>query len=68
MSVSYKKFFHQLVDKELTPTQVARDAGVSRNIIAKMRKDEYVSMESLEKICRSLDCNIEDILEFTEVE
>ncbi len=41
---------------------MARAAGISGNILAKLGKDEYVSLESLEKICRCLDCDIGDIV------
>lgn len=40
-------------------------AGISSNILAKLGKNDYVSMESLEKICKVLDCNIGDIVEFS---
>lgn len=39
-------------------------AGISANILAKLGKDEFVSMESLEKICKALNCNIGDIVDF----
>lgn len=40
-------------------------AGISFNVLAKMGKDEFVSMESLYKICVALDCGIDEIMEFT---
>ena len=39
-------------------------AGISTNILAKLGKNDFVSMESLEKICKSLNCNIGDIVDF----
>ena len=41
-------------------------AGISTNVLAKMNKGEYVSMESLHKICRALKCDIGDIVTFEE--
>lgn len=64
MSVSYNKFFHMLVDLGKTPAQIAKEAGVSRNIIMRMKRNEYISMESIEKICVVLGCSVDSILEF----
>ena len=44
-------------------TDLIKKAGISANVIAKMGKSEYVSMESLEKICMALECNIGDIID-----
>ena len=38
--------------------------GFSANIITRLKKDEYISLESVEKICRTLDCGVDDILNF----
>lgn len=53
-----------LIDKKMKRTDLIVSAGISANILAKLGKDEFVSMESLEKICKSLDCNIGDIVDF----
>ncbi|OUN31767.1 helix-turn-helix transcriptional regulator [Massilimicrobiota sp. An80] len=63
MNVSYKKLFKLLIDKELKKTEFARMVGIGQNTLAKLSKNEYVSMEVLVKICRGLDCNIEDVVE-----
>lgn len=39
-------------------------AGVSANIITRLKRDEYISTESIEKICLALNCGVDDILEF----
>lgn len=64
MAVSYKKLFHLLVDREMTAVQLQQQAGYSANITSRLRKNTYISLESVEKICRALDCKIEDIVEF----
>jgi putative transcriptional regulator len=64
MSVEYRKLWKLLIDRKLKRTDLIQKAGISANILAKLGKGEYVSMESLEKICKSLDCNIGDIAEF----
>ena len=43
-------------------------AGVSANIITRLKRDEYVSIESIEKICKALGCGVDDILEFIDEE
>jgi DNA-binding Xre family transcriptional regulator len=64
MAVSYKKLFHLLIEKEMTSSQLMQKAGFSANIITRLKRNEYVSMESLENICRVMNCGVDDILEF----
>lgn len=66
MAVSYNKLFHLMVDQKLSNTQLAEKAGVSLNIVTRLKRDEYVSMETVEKICRALDCGVDEILEFVQ--
>ena len=68
MAISYNKLWKLLIDKKMTRTALKETAGVSFNIIAKMGKSEFVSMESLYKICSSLKCGINDVMEFTDYE
>lgn len=63
MQASYKKFFKLLIDRDLKKTEFAKLVGIGQNTLAKLSKNEYVSMEVLAKICKGLDCNIEDIVE-----
>lgn len=60
---SYKPLLIQLVKKEMTKTQLREAVGMSMNTLAKISKNEYVSMEVLDKICKTLDCDIEDVIE-----
>ena len=64
MAVSYKKLFHLLIEKDMTNAQLIKQAGFSANIITRLKRNEYVSMESLENICRVMNCGVDDILEF----
>lgn len=64
MAVNYKKLFHLLIEKDMTNAQLMEQAGFSANIITRLKRNEYVSMESLENICRVLNCGADDILEF----
>ncbi len=64
MAVCYDKLFHLLVDKRMTNAQLADKASISANIITRIKKNEYISLESIEKLCHALECTVDDILEF----
>ena len=64
MGVSYDRLFHMMIDRKITNAQLMNMCGFSANIITRLKKDEYISLESVEKICRTLDCGVDDILEF----
>ncbi len=64
MAVTYKKLFHMLIDRRMQPYDLTEQAGFSANILTRLRRDQYVSLESIEKICISLNCGVDDILEF----
>ena len=64
MAVSYKKLFHMLIDRNMSPAQLQKEAGYSANISTRLRKDIYISLESVEKICNVLNCKVDDIVEF----
>lgn len=61
MSVTYTKLWKLLLDKKMKRTDLKNIAGISSSTLAKLGKDEYVSMESLDKICRALNCDIAEI-------
>lgn len=63
MSVSYKKLWKLLIDKDMMKKDLREKAGLTTNVIAKMGKDENVSTEVLCKICKALNCGLEDIIE-----
>lgn len=65
MTYSYNRLWKLLIDKRMTKTQMRKAAGISTNILAKMGKDEPVSMDSLAKICVALDCTLDDIVEIS---
>ena len=68
MPVSYDKLWKLLIDKKMNRTDLKEAAGISFNVLAKMGKCEFISMESLHKICLALNCDIGDVIEFTENE
>lgn len=64
MAISYDKLFHMMIDKKLSNTQLKCMAGISANIITRLKRNEYISMESIEKICWTLNCGVDDIMDF----
>lgn len=68
MTVCYDKLWKLLIDKKMNRTDLKNTAGVSFNVLAKMSRNEFVSLESLCKICNVLACDIGDVMEFTENE
>lgn len=64
MPVSYDKLWKKLIDKKMTRTDLKAASGISFNILAKLGKNEFVSMESLYKICVALNCNVGEIMDF----
>ena len=60
--ISYKPLLTTLVDKEMTKTKLRESVGFSKSTLTKISKNEYVSMEIIDKICQYLDCPIEDVV------
>ena len=65
MAVTYKKLFHLLINKGMTNAELMERAGFSANIITRIKRNNYISLDSIEKICKVLQCGVDDILEFT---
>ena len=66
-NVDYKKLWKLLIDKDMKKTDLITVAGISSNVLAKMNKGEFVSMESIQKVCKALDCDVGDICVVNEV-
>lgn len=64
MAVSYKKLLHLLIDKDMTTAELMEKADFSANIITRIKRENYISLETIEKICCVLRCGVDDILEF----
>ena len=63
MEVSYKKLWYILIDKDMMKKDLCAKAGISSASVTKMGKNGHVTTEILLKICKALDCQIEDIME-----
>lgn len=68
MAVRYEKLFHLMIDKKISTTQLMKEANFSANVITRLKRNNYISLESIESICRVMDCGVDDILEFTSTE
>lgn len=63
MEISYNRLFKLLIDKGMKKTEFAKVAGLTPGTLAKLSKNQTVSMDSLIKICATLDCSFDDIVE-----
>ena len=64
MGWSYNRLWIMLINKGMKKTDLLKVAGINSTSLAKMGKNQPVTMDCLEKICASLQCNIEDIVEY----
>ena len=64
MAFCYKKLWHQLIDHDMSRTDLRDATGMAPATLAKLSKGEAVGTPTLEKICRVLQCNIGDIMDY----
>ena len=60
---NYKPLLKLLIDKGMTKTQLREQLGISMSTLAKISKNEYISMKVLDNICSLLNCKIEDVID-----
>ncbi len=63
MAISYNKLWKLMIDKGYNKTQICEQARISTNAMAKMGRNEEVRLEVLIRICKILDCTLDDIVE-----
>ena len=68
MAICYDKLWKLLIDKKMNRTELKEASGISFNVLARLGKNEPVSFESIEKICFTLNCKIEDVVEIKKEE
>lgn len=61
--LNYNKLWKLMIDKNINKTQLHEKARISTNAVAKMSRNETVSLETLAKVCYALDCGIGDVVE-----
>lgn len=64
MAFSYNKLWKLLIDKKMNKTALRDAIGITPSTLARLSKNQNVTMDVLGKICKELDCNIEDIVEY----
>ena len=64
MSISYNKLWKLLVDKKMSKADLRKAAGIAPNTMTRLRRDEEVTLTVLNKICKTLEVDIGDIMEF----
>lgn len=68
MAVSYKKLWKTLIDRNMSKADLRKKADISPNTMTKLNKDEEVAMSILGKICKTLDVDYGDIMEYVDEE
>jgi len=63
MAVSYKKLWHLLIDRDMRKIDLRLKSGIAPASLSKLSKGESVTTDTLEKVCRALECDISDIME-----
>ena len=66
MGLSYNKLWKLMIDKNINKTELHEMTGLSFSTINKLNNGENVTTEVLERICKTLNCKIEDIVEISE--
>lgn len=64
MAVSYKKLWKLLIDKDMKKKDLEEKAQVSHYTVSKLYRGENVTIDVLERICKTLNCTVDDIMEF----
>lgn len=65
MDYNYNKLWKMLIDKNMSKTEMRVKSGISTNMLAKMGRQEPVSMDVLAKVTTALECGMDDIVDFT---
>ena len=65
MALCYKNLWKLLIDRDMTRKDLHRVSGVSHATLAKMSRGESITASVLDRICNSLDCKIENVMEIT---
>lgn len=64
MAVNYNKLLRIFEERNLKTNEILDSVGISANILTRIKRNEYISLESVEKICTAFECNVDEILNF----
>jgi len=68
MAISYNRLWKLAIDKGINKTQLRDITGISNQTLSRLSKNQYISMEVLDRICNCLECNVEDIIEHIKID
>ena len=63
MSLSYKKLWKQLIDRDMTRTDLRQATGISSSTFARLSRGDYVASSVIDRICQELNCDVGDVME-----
>lgn len=63
MSLSYKKLWKQLIDRDMTRTELRQATGISSSTFARLSRGDYVASSVIDRICQELKCDVGDVME-----
>ena len=64
LAISYKPLWKLLIDRDMTKKALMQETGISKSTVDKMGRGEKVSLEIIDRICKQLDCNISEVIEY----
>ena len=64
LAISYKPLWKLLIDRDMTKKALMEETGISKSTVDKMGRGENVSLEIIDRICKQLDCNISEVIEY----
>lgn len=64
MAVNYKPLWKHLIDKDISKGELIKIAGLTTNVMANMGKNKYISLQNIEKICKTLGCTPNEVISF----
>ena len=63
--ITFNKLFQYIAEKGISPAQLGRMSGIDDSTISRLRHNQNVSMAFINKICLALNCNVEDVMEYS---
>lgn len=63
MAVNYDRLLRVFEERNMKTNEILDSVGISANILTRIKRNEYISLESVEKICAAFECRVDDILE-----
>lgn len=64
--ISYKPFWRTMESRGMTQYRLIKEHGIDNKLLCQLRHDGNITVRTLERLCRILDCNIDDIVEFVD--